>query len=106
MEILEITLKSQSKEVELKLKPDTELIVYADFPLDNIHHASYSHMEKKAVVLHGTYEFNGHKEPIEMKIYDGNNPYPNYNPGKYIWKLNDEAGDYAQGVNLIIKIEP
>ena len=91
---MKITL-SAGQTIQVGFGPDEELTVIADFPLDNKHHITFENLLDRKVILVAQAGSTAWRVGTDMAIPagdGGNNPFPSYNPGTYVWKMSNPNG--------------
>ena len=91
---MKITL-SAGQTIQVGFGPAEELTVVADFPLDNKHHITFENLLDRKVILVAQEGSTAWREGTDMAIPAGdagNNPFPSYNPGTYVWKMSNPLG--------------
>ena len=91
---MEITLQV-GETAQVGFGPDEELTVDANFPLDNTHHITFENMFGRPVTLIAQPGSTAWRVGSDMTIpagRGGNNPFPSYNPGRYVWRMSDPNG--------------
>lgn len=91
---MNITIKT-GQTLQVGFGPNDELVVNADFPLDNKHHITFENIFDRETVLVAQAGSTAWRVGSDMVIpagQSGNNPFPSYNPGTYVWKISDPNG--------------
>ena len=90
-----IVTLTTGQSVEVGFGPNDTLTVNANFPLDNKHHITFENLLDRDVTLVAQQGSTAWRVGSDMPIpagQSGNNPFPSYNPGTYVWKMSDPNG--------------
>jgi len=88
------------------MQPYDQVIINADFPLDNDHHLIIRNLTPIDIILTsqpGSTAWGPGSDMIIGGGTRGNNPFPSYNPGRYVLKLNHATSPAQLEIAVVTK---